>query len=272
MAERKIAVVTGSSSGIGLLTAIELAANGYTVVATMRDLTRSGRLEEAAQKSGVRDRLDLRQLDVTQFDTLPGAVEGIVHDQGRIDVLVNNAGFSVAGFIEDLSVDEIRTQFETNFFGAVAMSKAVLPTMRRQKSGHIIQISSVGGLVAFPLLGAYNASKWALEAISESLRIETQSLGIRVVLIEPGSYDTDIWTRNVIVAKAGLDESSPNKERSRRFTEFIKSRSQRPRRRARSRAAHPEGSERSQSQAALPDRQGYGRTSLDAAPYSVAYL
>ena len=152
-------------------------------------------------------------------------MEGIVHDQGRIDVLVNNAGFSVAGFVEDLSVDEIRAQFETNFFGAVAMSKAVLPTMRRQKSGHIIQISSVGGLVAFPLLGAYNASKWALEAISESLRIETQSLGIRVVLIEPGSYDTDIWTRNVIVAKAGLDESSPNKERSRRFTEFIKSRS-----------------------------------------------
>src|SRR5581483_11738798 len=89
---------------------------------------------------------------------------------------------------------------------------------------HIIQVSSVGGLVAYPLLGAYSGSKWALEAISESLRIETQSLGIQVVLVEPGSYDTDIWTRNVAIAKAGLDDSSPNKERSRRFSEFVKSR------------------------------------------------
>lgn len=224
MAERKIAVVTGSSSGIGLLTCIEFATNGYTVVATMRDLSRSGRLEEAAQKAGVRDRLDLRQLDVTQFDTLPGVVNDIVRDHGRIDVLVNNAGISVAGFIEDLSIEEIRNQFETNFFGAVGMSKAVLPTMRRQRSGHIIQVSSVGGLVAYPILGAYNASKWALEAMSEALRIETYSLGIRVSLVEPGSYDTDIWTRGVIVAKGGLDENSPNKERSRRFSEFVKSR------------------------------------------------
>jgi NAD(P)-dependent dehydrogenase (short-subunit alcohol dehydrogenase family) len=225
MAERKIAVVTGSSSGIGLLTTIEFATNGYTVVATMRDLARSGRLEEAAQKAGVRERLDLRQLDVTRFDTLPGVVDEIVRDHGRIDVLVNNAGMSVAGFIEDLSVDEIRNQFETNFFGAVGMSKAVLPTMRRQRSGHVIQVSSVGGLVAYPILGAYNASKWALEAMSEALRIETYSLGIRVALVEPGSYDTDIWTRGVIVAKGGLDDDSPNKERSRRFTEFVKSRS-----------------------------------------------
>ncbi len=224
MAERKIAVVTGSSSGIGLLTTIEFAANGYTVVATMRDLGRSERLEQAAQKAGVRERLDIRQLDVTNFESLPGVVDEIVRDHGRIDVLVNNAGMSVAGFVEDLSVDEIRNQFETNFFGAVAMSKAVLPTMRRQRRGHIIQVSSVGGLVAYPILGAYNASKWALEAISEALRIETRSLGIRVALVEPGSYETDIWTRGVIVAKGGLEQDSPNKERSRRFTEFVKSR------------------------------------------------
>jgi len=139
-------------------------------------------------------------------------------------VLVNKAGVAVAGFIEDLAVDEIRSQVETNFFGAVGRSKAVLPTMRHQRSGHIIQVSSVGGLVAYPILGAYNASKWALEAISEALRIETQSLGVRVVLVEPGSYETDIWTRGVIVAKGGLDDNSPNKERSRRFTEFVKSR------------------------------------------------
>ena len=122
MSSPKIAVVTGSSSGIGLLTAIEFAQNGYQVVATMRDLGRSSRLEEAAQQAGVRDRLDLRRLDVTDFDSIPGVVDGIVRDQGRIDVLVNNAGFSVAGFSEDLSLDDYRRQFETNFFAAVAMS------------------------------------------------------------------------------------------------------------------------------------------------------
>ena len=222
MAEQRITVITGSSSGIGLLTAIEFAANGYRVVATMRDLGRRQRLEEAAQKAGVRERLDLRRLDVTEFDTLPAAVEQITHDHGRIDVLVNNAGFSVAGFAEDMSLDELRQQLETNFFGNVAMSKAVLPVMRSQKSGHIINVTSVGGLLGQPLLSAYCASKFALEGWSESLRIETHSLGIRVSVIEPGAYDTDIWTRNVVVAKGALDENSPNRERSRRFTEFIK--------------------------------------------------
>jgi len=222
MPEHKIAVITGSSSGIGLLTAVEFAGNGYLVIATMRELGRSQRLEEAAQKAGVRDRLDLRELDVTHFDTLPDAVEQIVRDHGRIDVLVNNAGFSVAGFAEDMRLDELRHQLETNFFGHVAMTKAVLPVMRAQKSGHIINITSVGGLLGHPLLSAYCASKFALEGWSESLRIETHSLGIRVSLIEPGAYDTDIWERNVVIAKGALDDNSPNKERSRRFTEFIK--------------------------------------------------
>jgi NAD(P)-dependent dehydrogenase (short-subunit alcohol dehydrogenase family) len=222
MPEQKVAVITGSSSGIGLLTAVEFAANGYRVVATMRDLGRSQRLEEAAQKAGVCERLDLRQLNVTHFDTLPGAVVQIVRDHGRIDVLVNNAGFSVAGFAEDMDLGELRHQLETNFFGHVAMSKAVLPVMRKQKSGHIINVTSVGGLIGQPLLSAYCASKFALEGWSESLRVETHSLGIRVSLIEPGAYDTDIWERNVVISKGALDENSPNKERSRRFTEFIK--------------------------------------------------
>lgn len=224
MSQQKVAIITGSSSGIGLLTAIEFAANGYRVVATMRDLGRSGRLEDAAQAASVRQQIDLRQLDVTDFDSLPGAIESIVRDHGRVDVLVNNAGFSVSGFVEDLSLDEVRLQFETNFFGAVAMTKAVLPVMRKQRSGHIIQVSSIGGLVAYPMLSAYAASKFALEAFSEALRIETHSLGIRVILIEPGSFDTDIWTRNVVVAKGALEEASPNRERSRRFSQVIKGR------------------------------------------------
>jgi NAD(P)-dependent dehydrogenase (short-subunit alcohol dehydrogenase family) len=223
MAEDKVALVTGSSSGIGLLTAVELALNGHRVVATMRNLENRGRLEEAAHKAGVRDRFDLRRLDITEFDSLPGAVDAIVRDHGRVDVLVNNAGFSSAGFGEDMQLHEIRDQLETNFFGSVAMTKAVLPIMRKQKAGHIIQVSSISGRVAPPMLGAYSASKFALEGWSESVRIEVHSLGIRVVLVEPGSYDTDIWTRNVKVAAGALDPASPNKERSQRFAEFVKS-------------------------------------------------
>ncbi len=223
MAEEKIAVVTGSSSGIGLLTAVELALNGYRVVATMRNLANSGRLEEAAKTAGVHDRLDLRRLDITEFVSLSLAAEATVHDHGRIDVLVNNAGFSMAGFAEDMTLAELRHQFETNFFGNVAMTKAVLPFMRAQKSGHIITVTSIAGRLGQPGLSAYSASKYALEGWSESLRIETYSLGIRVSLVEPGAYDTDIWERNVVIAKGSLDPASPNKERSRRFAEHVKS-------------------------------------------------
>jgi NAD(P)-dependent dehydrogenase (short-subunit alcohol dehydrogenase family) len=222
MVEEKIALVTGSSSGIGLLTAVELALNGYRVVATMRNLENRGRLEETAQKAGVRERLNLRRLDITEFDSLPGALEAIVRDHGRIDVLVNNAGFSMAGFAEDMALAELRHQLETNFFGNVAMTKAVLPVMRAQKAGHIITVTSVAGRLGQPMLSAYSASKYALEGWSESLRIETHSLGIRVSLVEPGAFDTDIWERNVVIAKGALDPASPNKERSQRFAEFVK--------------------------------------------------
>jgi len=124
----KIAIVTGSSSGIGLLTAIELAKNGFKVVASMRDLERRARLDEAAASSHVTGQLDVRRLDVTDFAAVPKFVEQVVRDYGRIDALVNNAGFAVAGFAEDMKLDEIRLQFETNFFGQVALTQAVLPT------------------------------------------------------------------------------------------------------------------------------------------------
>jgi NAD(P)-dependent dehydrogenase (short-subunit alcohol dehydrogenase family) len=224
MAQEKIAVVTGSSSGIGLVTAVELVRDGHRVVATMRDLGRSGRLEQAAQDAGVRDRLDLRRVDITETDSLADAAEAIVRDLGRIDVLVNNAGFSTGGFAEDMTLDELRRQMETNFFGHVAMSKAVLPVMRRQRSGHIIQVGSVSGRASAPMVSSYAASKFALEGWSEALRIEVHSLGIRVVLVEPGQYDTDIWERNLVIGKQALADNSPNKERSQRFAAFIKSR------------------------------------------------
>jgi NAD(P)-dependent dehydrogenase (short-subunit alcohol dehydrogenase family) len=224
MGEEKIAVVTGSSSGIGLLTTVELAQNRYRVVATMRDPGTSGRLDEAARQAGVSERVEVRRVDITETDTLAGAVEAILRDHGRIDLLVNNAGFSSAGFVEDVHLSEIRHQMETNFFGNVAMTQAVLPAMRRQKSGHIVQMSSVVGRAAAPLLSSYAASKFALEGWSEALRIEVHSLGIRVVLIEPGAYDTDIWGRNLVIGKNALDPGSPNKERSQRFADFVKQR------------------------------------------------
>jgi NAD(P)-dependent dehydrogenase (short-subunit alcohol dehydrogenase family) len=217
----EIAVITGTSSGFGLLTAVELARRGFTVVGTMRDLARRGYLEQAAAVASVGHRIDIRQLDVTEFDRIPGFVGEIVRDHGRIDVLINNAGFAMAGFIEDLKLEEIRLQFETNFFGAVAMTKAVLPTMRRQRSGHIIMISSVGGLHGSPIISSYSASKHALEGWTETLRLEVRHLGINVVLIEPGAFATDIWTRNAKIGEKVDDAASPNLARSEHMRETV---------------------------------------------------
>jgi NAD(P)-dependent dehydrogenase (short-subunit alcohol dehydrogenase family) len=219
----KVAVVTGSSSGIGLLTSIELASRGYRVIATMRDLNRRERLAKAATAAGVNGKLDIRRLDVTEIDSIPIVVAAIASDYGRIDVLVNNAGFPMAGFAEDIHMNELREQFETNFFGHVAVTKAVLPIMRAQHSGHIVMVSSVSGRTGQPTLSSYAASKFALEGWSEALRIETRSLGIRVVLIEPGAFDTDIWHRNVRLGKNTMHSSSPNLDRARRFNDFVKS-------------------------------------------------
>ena len=192
----KVALVTGSSSGIGLLTAIELANNGFKVIASMRDLGRRDRLDQAASAAGVSDKLDVQRLDVSEFAAMPAFAEKLVGDYGRLDVLVNNAGFAVAGFAEDVKLDELRQQFETNFFGHVALTKAVLPIMRQQGSGHIIMVSSISGLHGAFSVSSYAASKFALEGWSESLRLEVNALGIKVVLVEPGAYKTDIWDRN----------------------------------------------------------------------------
>lgn len=219
----KIAVITGASSGIGLLTAVELARSGFQVVATMRELTRRTGLEQAAGLAGVSPYIDIRRLDITDFDLIPSLVESVVRDYGLVDVLVNNAGFAVAGFAEDLTLGEIRSQFETNFFGHVAMTKAVLPVMRQQKSGHIIMVSSVSGLHAAPTVSSYSASKFALEGWSEALRLELNRLGIKVVLVEPGSFQTDIWTRNAYIGQKVLDGSSMNRERGQKMRDRIQS-------------------------------------------------
>lgn len=213
----KIAVITGSSSGFGLLTAVELAKAGFRVIASMRDLGRRGNLDEAAAAAGISAKIDIRRLDVTEFNTIAGFVEAVVRDYGRIDVLVNNAGFAVAGFAEDIKLEEIRLQFETNFFGQVAMTQAVMPVMRRQQSGHIIMVSSIAGLHGSVSVSSYSASKFALEGWAESLRLEVNALGIKVVLVEPGSFQTDIWTRGAVMGEKATKETSPNFQRSLRM-------------------------------------------------------
>jgi len=217
----KSALITGSSSGFGLLTSIELAKAGFRVVATMRDLGRRERLDQAAAAAGVASQLDIRALDVTDFDALPAFVDSIVRDDGRLDVLVNNAGFAVAGFAEDIKLEELRQQFETNFFGAVALTKAALPTMRRQRSGHIIMVSSIAGLHGSATVSSYSASKHALEGWSESLRLEINALGIKVVLVEPGAFQTEIWTRGAIMGENSTKETSPNIQRSLRMRDRV---------------------------------------------------
>jgi NAD(P)-dependent dehydrogenase (short-subunit alcohol dehydrogenase family) len=217
----KIALITGCSSGFGLLTSIELAKAGFRVVATMRDLGRRGPLDQAAAAAGVTNAVDVRALDVTQFEAMPAFVEAVVGDYGRIDVLVNNAGFAMAGFAEDIRLEELRRQFETNFFGAVALTKAVLPVMRRQRAGHIIQISSILGLHGAMTVSSYAASKHALEGWSESLRLEVDPLGIKVVLVEPGAFATDIWARNAIMGKDAIKPTSLNVEASARVRSRI---------------------------------------------------
>ena len=217
----KIAVITGTSSGFGVLTSIELAKAGFRVVATMRDLGRRERLDQAVSAASVGAKIDVRELDVTKFETMPPFVESVVRDYGRIDVLVNNAGFPVAGFAEDIKLEELRQQFETNFFGAVALTKAVLPVMRQQRSGHIIQVSSIVGLQGAVTVSSYSASKHALEGWSESLRLELNPLGIKVVLVEPGAFQTDIWTRSAVMGKEATKPTSPNLQRSLNMRERI---------------------------------------------------
>ncbi|MCU1287141.1 MAG: short-chain dehydrogenase/reductase [Acidobacteriales bacterium] len=225
--KEKIALITGCSSGIGMHTAIDMAKAGFRVVATMRELSRNTRLLQAAADAGVAELIEVRRLDITEFDSLAAAVAEIVRDHGRIDVLVNNAGYALGGFAEDIQLDELRGQFETNFFGHVALTRAVMPVMRAQHAasgvgGHIIMISSISGLVSNPVTSSYSASKHALEGWSESLRVEARALGIKVVLVEPGAFDTDIWERNVRIGKIALTDFSPNRDRARRFANVVK--------------------------------------------------
>jgi NAD(P)-dependent dehydrogenase (short-subunit alcohol dehydrogenase family) len=197
----KTALVTGASSGFGLLTTITLAKQGWRVLATMRDLARRERLENAAQEAGVLDLIEFITLDVTNNDQIGALAARLAARPTPLDALINNAGFAMAGFADDISDHELRQQFDTNFFGATALTRAVLPLMRKQGFGHIVFLSSISGRCGFPFISSYSASKFAIEGWAESLRLELKPLGLQVALVEPGVYDTNIWTTGAFLSK-----------------------------------------------------------------------
>ena len=204
--DRKVAVITGSSSGIGYETSIALARSGIFTYATMRNLQKAKNLESIRDKEILP--LKTLQLDVTDDASINKAIQTIISESGRIDVLVNNAGYGLVGAFEDLSMDEIRRQFETNFFGVIRVMQSVIPLMRKQKFGILVNISSGAGRFGYPSGSAYVSTKFALEGLSESISYELDQFGIKVILVEPGVIKTN-FDNGMVVAKKSQDASSP---------------------------------------------------------------
>lgn len=206
VSSKPVAVVTGSSSGIGFETALTLARNGFATYATMRNLSKAAEIQTIASKENLP--IVVKQMEVTKEDSVRNAIEQIISEAGRIDVVVNNAGYGLTGAFEDLSIDEIGAVYETNFYGVIRVTQAVLPIMRKQQSGKIINISSAAGRVAYPGASAYVSTKFALEGLSESMSYELEPFGIHVVLVEPGVIRTN-FAGGMVLAKKAQDPKSP---------------------------------------------------------------
>lgn len=207
---KKIALITGATTGIGKATAIYLVNAGYIVYGAGR---RADKLKEL-QSSNVRS----LKIDVTDDASMQNAVQQIIEEEGRIDVLMNNAGFGSYGAIEDVSMNDARYQLEVNVFGAARLIQLVLPYMRKQQSGKIVNISSIGGKLALPLGGWYHASKFALEALSDSLRNEVKQFGIDVIVIEPGGVESE-WAG---IANENLIKNSSDSVYKNMAAKFVK--------------------------------------------------
>ncbi len=203
---QRVAIVTGSSTGIGYETSLALARNGFLTYATMRNLNKSENIKSLATKESLP--LHVTQLDVTDDASVKNAVEAILSKEGRIDILVNNAGYVLSGAFEDLTIDEIKEQYETNLFGLIRVTQAVLPIMRKQKFGVIVNISSGAGRFGYPGHSAYISTKFAVEGISESMSYELEPFGIKVVIVEPGVIRTNI-VNTMVVARKSQDPNSP---------------------------------------------------------------
>jgi NAD(P)-dependent dehydrogenase (short-subunit alcohol dehydrogenase family) len=194
-------LITGCSSGIGRATAERLAERGHTVYATAR---RPGSIADLAER-GCRT----LALDVTDEDSMSAAVSAVEAEEGAVGALVNNAGYSQSGAVESVKMEDVRAQFETNVFGLIRMSQLVLPGMRREGRGRIVNVGSMGGKLTFPGGGIYHATKHAVEAISDALRFEVAGFGIQVALIEPGLIKTEFAAAAVGALNTGTDEGGP---------------------------------------------------------------
>ncbi len=193
----KVALVTGSSSGIGLETCLALARDGFHTFASMRDTKKAAALQEAAKKENLS--IEVIELDVDKENSIKSAVAKVMSDSGRIDVLVNNAGYGLFGSLEDVPIEDFKKQFETNLFGIIILIQQVAPIMRNQGDGFIVNISSVAGRIGFPSSSAYISSKFALEGLSESLRYELGPFGVKVIIIEPGVVKTPFFSSMKVV-------------------------------------------------------------------------
>ena len=200
----KVWLITGSSTGFGRSLTEAVLKHGDRVVATARKPEQLSDLVNQYPETALAVRLD-----VTDLQNVQDAVKAAFDAFGRIDVLVNNAGYGTIGAIEEVSDEAIQRQFDTNVFGALNMMRAVLPTMRKQHSGHILNLSSVGGFVSFPASGIYCATKFALEALSEALSKEVDSLGIKVTIVEPGAFRTDFNGRSLASPDQPIDDYAP---------------------------------------------------------------
>ena len=201
----KIALVTGSSSGIGFETSLALARNGYHTFATMRNLGKDEKIKQIIEKEDLS--IEIVELDVDDEESVNQAIKTISEKKDRIDVLVNNAGYGMWGTVEDVSLDEFKQQFETNFFSIIRLIQKVAPIMRKQGSGNIVNISSVAGRIGFPVSPAYISSKFALEGLSESLRFELMPFGINVIIIEPGVIKTNFFDSMKLSEKSQQDST-----------------------------------------------------------------
>jgi len=196
-------VITGTSTGFGRVATELLAARGWRVFATMRDLARKDALERALSDAGLSECVTFVQLDVTDLASIEAAVKSVLAQTGNtLDAVVHNAGIAVAGVLEDLFDADIRRVMETNFFGVLNLTRALLPTFRAQRHGRIVLLSSQAAFAGQPGNSMYCASKWALEGWAESLAYEVDPFGIDVVLIEPGPYRTEIWNSTKWVTPA----------------------------------------------------------------------
>ena len=188
--------ITGASTGFGRKLAEAVLAKGDRVIATARNPETVADLERQNPSHARAVRLD-----VTDLAQVKASVQAAISAFGRIDVLVNNAGYGLLGAVEEVSDAQIRQQFETNLFGLLNVTRAVLPLLREQKSGHILNVTSVGGQVSFPTMGMYHGTKYAIEGISESLAKEVAGFGIKVIIVEPGGFKTDFATRSLVQAE-----------------------------------------------------------------------